>query len=128
MFAIKSAYSDRELIFSHFEGDYFQVEVKSLNVSGNAHVCAYTDANGLNKIFQEIGSLKEVWNGEKKWESLEGEFSLAVSCNKVGHVLFQIRMAIQQGSPEEAHISIGLITEFGSLSNLAIEAEAFFKN
>ena len=125
--AIKSNASDRELVFSNLKGDYFQVEIRGFKVSANATVYAYTDANGLNNIFQELGKIDKPWSGEKKWESIEGDFILIITCDKLGHVLLEVKLRVLQGHPEEASVTANITTDFGSLSNIARDAKDFFE-
>jgi hypothetical protein len=126
-FSIKSNASDRELVFSNLKGDYFQVAIRGFKVSANTTVYAYTDAKGLNNIFQELGKLNQAWNGEKKWESIEGDFSLIITCNKLGHVLLEVSLRILQGHPEEVSVRANIATDFGLLSNIARDAKDFFE-
>jgi hypothetical protein len=124
---IKSNGSDRELVFSNLEGDYFQVEIRGFKVSANTTVYAYTDTKGLNNIFQELGKLDKPWSGKKKWESIEGEFILIITCNKLGHVLLEVKLRIKQGHPEEAFVTANITIDFGSLTNIAHDAKDFFE-
>lgn len=59
MFSIKSTASDRKLIFSNRNGDYFNAELTG-TVSVLIKVCAYTDRNGLNEFFQKIASFDKL--------------------------------------------------------------------
>ena len=125
MFSISSTSSSRKLIFSGLNGEYFRVELTG-DVSATTNVWAYTDANNLNGLFQELGRLEKPWQGEKGWQSIEGEFSIAASCSALGEVMFKIQIAGSEGAPEEWRVSAGLATEFGQLPQIAKSAEVFF--
>lgn len=126
-FSIKSNESDRELVFSNLDGYYFQVEIRGFTLSANTTVYAYTDAEGLNNIFQELGKLDKPWSGEKKWESIGDELILIITCNQLGHVLLEVELKILQGHPEEASVNANITIDFGSLSNIARDAKDFFE-
>jgi len=124
-FSIHSTSSSRELIFSDLRHEYFKVYIKG-DVSAYIEVWAYTDANGLYSLFHNLAKYEKPWQGEKRWESIEGEFIISVTCSPLGEVLFTIRLRGQQGAPEEWELSVGLITEFGQLSNIEKHAREFF--
>jgi Family of unknown function (DUF6228) len=108
------------------QGDYFQVALKGCKVSAETTVHAYTDANGLNNLFQELGKLDQPWGNEKIWKSIEDDFSIAITCDKLGHVSLKAKIRIRPGHPEEAYIEAGLVMDFGSLSYLSRDAQEFF--
>ncbi len=124
-FSIHSISSSRELIFTDRRGEYFKVYIKG-DVSAFVEVWAYTDANGLSGLFQELASYEKPWQGEESWGSIEGEFVISATCSPLGEVLFAIQLYGLQGAPEEWKVSVGLATEFGQLSNIAKHAKEFF--
>jgi Family of unknown function (DUF6228) len=127
-FTIYSASSDRSVTFSNHSGDYFQVDLKGENLAARIKVYAYTDAFGLNTLFQELATHSKPWAEAKKWESLEGEFSISATCSTLGNVLFHINMRMLPGHPEESSLSTGISSELGQISNIAKEAERFFSS
>jgi len=124
-FSIHSTSSSRELVFSDNRDEYFKVYIKG-DVSAFVEVWAYTDANGLYGLFQELANYEKPWEGAKSWESIEGEFIISATCSPLGEVLFTIQLRGLQGAPEEWKVSVGLATEFGQLSNIAKHAKEFF--
>jgi hypothetical protein len=42
-------------------------------------------------------------------------------------VLLEIKLRILQGHPEEGFVSVNIITDFGSLSNIARDAKDFYE-
>lgn len=125
LFSIHSASSSRELIFSNHKDEYFRVELVG-DVSAAIDVWAYTDAQGLCELFQELASFEIPWQGEKGWSSIEGEFNISASCSTLGDVLFKVRLYGMLGAPEEWRVSAGLATEFGQLQHIAKRAAEFF--
>jgi hypothetical protein len=102
------------------------VALKDFEVSASADVWAYTDADGLNKLFQELDGLESPWRGERSWASIEGDFSLFATCTSLGHVTFRVEMRGSQGAPEEWRVNAGLVIEFGQLEQIARSSNAFF--
>lgn len=126
MFVIKSNTSDRELVLQNLDGDYFEVELKGSKINVSTSIYAYMNAQSIYNLFEELASLEKPWLDEKKWESIEGDFSLRFTCDVLGHVLLQINIWMQQGHPEAAYISVGLSTEFGMLPSIGRDAQRFF--
>ena len=126
MFLIHSTSSSRELVFSAHKDDYFHVELKGLEVSASADVWAYTDANGLNEFFQELGRFERPWQGERSWATLENDFSLFATCTSLGNVTFRLILLGSQGAPEEWRVEANLVTDLGQLEQSAKHAELFF--
>ena len=123
---IHSTSSSRELILSNKRDEYFQVEIKSLEISAALEIWTYTDAASLNKLLQEIGSENKPWHGERTWSAIEENFSLTATCSSLGEVTFQVMLHGAQGSPEEWKIQCGLVLEFGQLEKIAKQALVFF--
>jgi len=125
VFSIHSSSSSRELVFQSRKGENFQVILKG-NVEAATDVWAYTDAQGLNNLFQELGTYQKPWKGKKEWQSIEGEFSISATCSSLGEVQLWVELRGLQGAPEEWKVHVGLVTEFGQLEKIAKEAMVFF--
>jgi len=116
----------RELVFSNHKGEYFRVEIKGFELTAFTDVWAYTDANGLNQFFHELGCLERPWQGQRTWASIEGEFSISATCTSLGNVTFCVALRGLQGAAEEWSVEAGLETEFGQLAKIAKNAGLFF--
>ena len=127
-FSIKSNASNRELVFSHPREDYFVVEIRGLGVNVTREVYAYTDGVGLYRLLNRLAEYSRPWSGVEKWESLEGEFTLAASCTPLGHVDLSVLIRDQLGGPEEWTLKASLVTELGQLPSIAAAAKPFFAN
>ena len=114
------------MIFSEHKDDYFRVELKGNEISATTEVWATTDANGLNKLFQELGCLEKPWQGKRSWCSMEGDFSIEAVCTSLGNVTLRVTLVRLQGAPEEWRLEAGLTTDFGQLAQIAKQAELFF--
>ena len=125
-FSIRSTSSDRELVFSDPRQDYFQVELRGSSVRSTREVYAYTDAQGLARLFSKIAAHSRPWAGAESWRSLEGEFKLSAECSPLGHVSFLVEIGDNFGGPEEWRLSAVLVTELGQLPVIAENAKSFF--
>lgn len=126
MFIIHSVSSERELIFSKRNGEFFNVELKSIEVSSARKVWTHDDANGFNKFFKELAGFEKPWQGNLDIQSPEGEFEISVSCTKLGNVIFSITISSGFVDHEEWHLKADLDTELGLLKQIAKNAEIFF--
>ena len=124
-FRIKSAASDAELLLHSRNGDHFQVTFSSSALTCHQDVWAYTDADGLARLFERLGAQTRPWSEPLCWASLEREFKLTATCDWRGSVTFDLELH-PSGSPEDWQVKTRLHCEFGQLPALAKSARAFF--
>ncbi len=117
-------------MFSQFDGarESFQLDLKGFEVTATAQVSAYTDARGLNRLFQELASFERPWQGQKTWASIEGDFSITANCTALGNVTFFVELCGLQGGPEAWKVEVGLVSEFGQLEKIAHDSDLFFNS
>jgi hypothetical protein len=125
-FSIKSNASDRELAFLSPRPDHFIVELRGVALAVKREVYTYTDARGLSNFFSSLSAHDRGWTDTRRWESLEGEFSISAQCSALGHVSFSIRIRDMLGGLEEWDVSAQLVTELGALTVIAKHARSFF--
>jgi Family of unknown function (DUF6228) len=128
LFLIQSTSSVRQLIFSQHKGDLFHVELKGFDVSAMVEVSAFTDADGLNRLFKEVAALERPWKGRRSWETIERNFSLSLDCTASGIVTVRIEIWELQGGPEEWSLNASPTAEFGQLKQIATNSDAFFND
>jgi len=126
MFSIHSVSSDRELVLSDFTGDYFQVEIHGLGLNSKTTIWHDDHYSGLCEFFKDLAQSTKPWDDERKWESLEGDFSITAVCSRTGSVTFTIGIFHLAGNEEEFRIRAGLLTELGQLETIARDAVKFF--
>jgi hypothetical protein len=124
---IKSAHSASLIRFFGIEGDYFRVEMTNPEYSGAVRVWAYTDAHGLADLFAIIAENWKGWQGEKKWSSIEGEFSIIATSDKLGHISLSVEMHHDFGATEPWQLKSTVVVDAGQLDAIAKDAKAFFK-
>lgn len=128
MFTIHSVNSEKELIFSSHENEYYWVELKGADISAFTKVWDEGEylLEGLGHFLNRLAHSSEPWAGEQKWTSLDHEFSLCVTCSKTGQVTFKVEMNKYPGSEECWSVNANIVTEFGQLEKIAKDAELFF--
>jgi hypothetical protein len=126
MFCIHSVSSDRELVFTDNTGEHFRVELHGSELNSNISVWHDDSYSGLGDFFKDLAQSTKPWDDERKWVSLEGDFSIAAVCSKTGAVVFTLEIHQQTGNNEEACIRAGLTSGFGQLETIARCAVRFF--
>ena len=129
MFSIHSVNSDREIIFSSYQDEQFQVEFKGSGITAliGVWIGGKDYSQSLNDFFQELATFTNPWKGSKDWESLEGELSLSVTCATLGQAIFLVEIHYRAGSPEAWLVQGSIVTELGQLEKIAREAKVFFE-
>jgi hypothetical protein len=127
MFCIHSVNSDRELVFSDNTGDCFQIELHGSELNSKISIWHDDSFSGLGEFFKVLAQSAKPWDDERKWVSLEGDFSITSVCSRTGSVMFTIEIHQQTGNDEEAFIRAGLTSEFGQLDTIARDAVRFFE-
>jgi hypothetical protein len=127
LFSIHSVSSDRELIFSNRDGEFFNIELKSIEVSCTRKVWMHDDANSFNNFFKKLAGFEKPWQGNLNIQSAEGEFEISVSCTKLGNVIFSVNLSSGYVDHEEWHLKADLDTELGQLQQIAKNADIFFQ-
>jgi hypothetical protein len=124
LLAIRSTTSNRALHIGGARGSSIPVRLTGFPVTADTEVWFETgDVTALTNFFAELGQMQCPWQGVKRWESLEGDFRLSVTCSSLGAILFRVELRGLQGAPEEWHVDVGIESEFGQLEQLAKEAE-----
>ena len=117
-----SSSSDVALEFSGVEGEYFCVTVVARDHSATRRVCAYTDEQGVARLFSEAAAEWKGWPGCKSWEALEGELRLELTADRLGHVTLAVRIRSDPGGADPWQLDAGLSLDAGQLEEIAREA------
>ena len=126
MFRIKSVNSDACLEFSARQGEEFTVSFHAHDHNATTRVWAYTEAGEIARMFREAAL---AWRGmprPKIWQSIEGEFQISLTSDKLGHFTVEIVLSHNFGSADAWALRASLGLEAGQLESVAKEAEAFF--
>ena len=79
--------SEREGLRRTDGSEYFRVAIRSHNLSASIQVYAWNSfGSRLEQFFEDVAANWRRWDGEKKWNSLEGELSLVCTSDKLGHI------------------------------------------
>jgi len=130
-FVIKSNISDKSLAFSDLVKSpngavYVSVELRGRQANGRMTIYVHHDATGIVKMFQKLAQLGKPWEGAETWVPVERDFSLAITCDRLGHVCFEVRMRPEQGDSEDSFVSARLVTDLSDMPSIARDAETFF--
>jgi hypothetical protein len=123
---IKSAHSGTRLRFSDIQGDYFYATLTSPEYSGTVRIWAYTASYGLAELFEAMAKQWRGWTGEMNWSSIEGEFAITCTRDKLGHITLNIEMRQDFGDLEPWRLRAGLVVDAGQLDRIAKDARKFF--
>jgi hypothetical protein len=120
---VELEFSEKECLRLPSGSEYFRVTIRSHNLSGFTKVYIFDPFDyGLTNFFKELAENWKGFEGEKIWESLEGEFKLVCTSDSLGH--FEIKATIRNNlgtlSVKTIHV------ESGQLNKIAAEAKAFF--
>jgi len=102
--------------------EYFRVSAVGPGFSGALRVYGYM-GSGLPDLFEDLARNWRGFDGEKSWSSLEGEFSLRASADKLGHTCLGFTL-------HERHcdwtLEGALVLEAGQLDRIAREVRRFW--
>ena len=114
-----------ELRLRDSEGpEYFEVHISGPNVSAHARVYGYM-SSGLPELFESLAQNWKGWDGERLWSSLEGEFSLSATADRLGHIWLGYRLRGDVGG-QTWELKGRLLLESGQLDAIARDIRAFW--
>jgi hypothetical protein len=125
---LKSSNSDVAIEFSNVDVDYFSVAVVAHDQSASRRVYAYTDAQGIAQLFAEAARDWKGWEGQKVWESLEGEFRMELTMDRLGQVALRVRIRSGPGGPDPWEHTAELAMEAGQLEAIARDARRLWSD
>lgn len=130
-FRIKSAHDGTTLEFcdpirsAGGELDYFTVAIQAPNASAIAKIYAY-QAESLVTFFTDVAQSWRGWDGVKEWTSLEGEFELRATSDRLGHVTLGYTLRSGHGQYDWC-VTGAVELEAGQLERVAADAEGFIR-
>ena len=129
---IKSFSGSDELQLSEQEGllrpegsEYYRVALKATDLTASAKVYAFEPHGALAQYFADLAAHWTGWNGEKKWCSLEGEFTLSCKSDGCGHVAMEV--ALKSGLyKDDWSVQVMINVDAGQLEEIASNIKLFF--
>jgi len=124
-FLLQSARDGGRLEVGYLARDRWQVTLSLPGLSASAEVdaFAYDGENTLGLLFRRMADDWWGWEGERTWSSLEGDFDLAATHDRLGHVALQVRL--RSGPYAEDWVAKGTIwLDAGQLHAVARDAAA----
>ena len=128
-FTIKSSSSDCSLTFRERDGEYFKAVLTSHDHSASVRVWAYEDSHHIASLFHKMLHLTNDKSPDLSWHSIEGEFKLHVTADKVGHIYLRVVLNnINTGTLEPWQLEATIASEIGQIETAVKEVALFFKN
>jgi len=122
---IKSVHGERTLVFREYDGEYVVVACGDGDVHARRRVYLYTDGPAIAALFRDIAEHWRGWDGEKDFESVEGDFSLEATADHLGHIA--LRVSLRHHDPRDAwSVALPIWLEAGSLDDIAGAMERYF--
>jgi hypothetical protein len=103
----------------------FWVRVTEPNLSAAIWVYAGYSPSHPVPLFLDMARQWSGWSGELVWQSLEGEFTMRCSRDRLGHISIQVEMRSGH-MPDDWRLLATIMTEAGQLEKIARHAELFF--
>jgi hypothetical protein len=126
MLRIKSSNSEVEIQFADVEKDYFRISVVGRDHSASRTVYAYTDALGIVRMFADAARDWKGWDGNRVWQSLEGELRLEMSTDRRGHVSLRAEIRSDPGGSDAWRLDAEVALDAGQLDDIATRARAMW--
>jgi hypothetical protein len=123
---IRSTKGRRILRFHNHSGDYFTASIEGDNLKASRRVWGYTDCEFLVQLFEGMARDWKGWQGERNWESIEGELKIAVSMRITGQVTIAVALRHFDGE-DDWRLDVPVFTEAGQLESIAHEVASFFR-
>ena len=117
-------FSESEGLSKSVGKECFRVTIKSKHLSSFTDVYAFDPfGSNLVRFFEDLARNWKGFNSEKKWSSLEGEFSLNCSSDNLGHFALE---ATIRNNEDTSYARKTFFIESGQLEKVAQEARNFF--
>jgi hypothetical protein len=123
---IASSRGTRSLRFHNRQGDYFTASIEGDGPQAAKLVWGYTDCEFLVQLFESIALDWRGWQGERTWESIEGDLGLAVSSKSTGQITITITLCSNDGE-DNWRLQVPIYSEGGQLERIAHQVAAFFR-
>jgi hypothetical protein len=123
----KLVFSDLRLDEDKSAVEQYRVSLAFANMTATAEVYAEPIyAPPPTKFFAELARMWRGWDGNKRWNSLEGELELECTRDKLGHI--ELRCALRPDwFPPPWHVHARILLEAGQLEIVAAEISDFFR-
>lgn len=129
---IKSSSGSNELQLSEQDGlrrgggsEYYRVTLKVKDLLASAKIYSFQPYSGLAQFFEDLAANWKGWKGEKRWQSLEGEFVLSCTSDGLGHVAIDV--VLKSGfCDDDWSVHTVINVDAGQLEEIAINIKQFF--
>jgi hypothetical protein len=122
---IRSTQGRRSLRFHSLHGDYFTASIEGDGPQATQKIWGYTDCQLLVQLFESIARDWTGWQGERAWESIEGDLRLEITSRSTGQIT--IRVALRNYGEDGWNLQALIFTEAGQLEGIARQVASFFR-
>ena len=84
------------------------------------------DCAHLPQFFGDLAARWSGWEGERSWESIEGDLKLSCSHDSLGHIRMTVELRSLGAGSIKWTVSSELMIEAGQLDSIAEDARGFF--
>lgn len=123
--ALKASLHSRKYDSSGWLESYV-IELQALDFLARTQVDNPGFGRPPSDLFEDLALNWRGWEGIKSWVSMEGELELTATCDRIGHVILNVKIPenlIERRWSAQA----GVLIEAGQLDRLAIEVKAYFE-
>ena len=131
--AIRSTRSDYELKLSSPKPpglkqavEYLQVSITGHDLSASSSEIYLYGAEHLAHFFEDLAANCKGWEGEKEWSSIEEDFKLTASTDRLGHIALKIKLRSGQYS-QDWEVETGIDVDAGQIEQIAKEIKRFLR-
>ena len=104
--------------------EYFRVSLKDKDIAASSARVYIYEPHSLASHFAELAANWEGWEGVKQWHSVEGDFALSCTSDRLGHIA--VGVTLKSGAYEDDWCVKAVIhVEAGSLEEIAAKVKQF---
>jgi uncharacterized protein DUF6228 len=117
IFELSSMDSSDRLVVQVVNRRECDVMLTAVGLSAKERVYDALSFEGFPEFFAALASSWKGWEGEQRWESMEGNFRIRASSDRTGHVRFMVRLEYMAPYHWAAELAINV--EAGQLESIA---------
>jgi hypothetical protein len=120
----KLKFTDAQPPSLRYPVEYLRVSVEDRDIAASSSRVYIHEPHDLAAFFDELVAHWKGWEGEKHWDSVEGDFALSCVADGLGHVALQV--TLKSGLYEDDWCVKAVIqVDAGQLKDVAAKVKAF---
>jgi hypothetical protein len=129
--AIKSSRSAGELKLSdpkppgsRHPVEYLRVSLKDKDIAASSARVYIYEPHSLASLFEDLAANWKGWQGVKQWHSVEEDFALSCTSDRLGHVVMEVTLKSVKYEDDWC-VKAVIHVEFGQLEEIAAKVKQF---